>query len=90
MDLVQDLVDTSLVKTYNVHEAKTNFSRILARVQAGEEVTIARAGQPIARIVPLRTARLRTPDLEKARIWVADDFDAPLPDKLLDAFEGKA
>lgn len=75
--------------TFNVHEAKTHFSRILAKVQAGEEVIIAKAGQPIARIVPIRSSELRTPDAERAGLWVAEDFDAPLPDDLLDAFEGR-
>ncbi|MBL8727893.1 MAG: type II toxin-antitoxin system Phd/YefM family antitoxin [Planctomycetes bacterium] len=74
--------------SFNVHEAKTHFSRILARVQAGEEVIIARAGEPIARIVPIQVARARQPDTETGRLWVAPDFDAPLPHELLDAFEG--
>lgn len=74
---------------FNVHEAKTNFSRILARVQAGEEVIIAKAGEPIARIVPIRPQGRRLPDTEKGTLWVAEDFDAPLPDDLLDAFEGR-
>lgn len=75
--------------TYNVHEAKTHFSRILAKVLAGEEVVIAKAGQPIARIVPIRSAELRVPDTDRQGMWVAEDFDAPLPDDLLDAFEGR-
>ena len=76
--------------SFNVHEAKTHFSRILAKVQAGEEVIIAKAGQPIARIVPIRGQLARRPDAETGRFTVADDFDAPLPDALLDAFEGRA
>jgi prevent-host-death family protein len=75
--------------TFNVHEAKTQFSRILAKVQAGEEVIIAKAGQPVARIVPIRPAGLRKPDQHAGVVWVAEDFDAPLPDDLLDAFEGR-
>lgn len=74
--------------SFNVHEAKTHFSRILAKVQAGEEVIIAKAGQPIARIVPIRSSTPRVADRE-TRVWVAPDFDAPLPDEWLDAFEGK-
>jgi len=73
-----------------VHEAKTQFSRILAKVQAGEEVIIAKAGEPIARIVPIRSSGLRVPDSMQGLMWVADDFDAPLPDDLLDAFEGRS
>lgn len=74
--------------SFNVHEAKTHFSRILARVQAGEEVIIARAGEPIARIVPIQVARPREPDTEAGRLWVAEDFDGPLPPDLLETFEG--
>jgi prevent-host-death family protein len=75
--------------SFNVHEAKTHFSKILAKVQAGEEVIISKAGEPIARLVPIRPATLRIPDTMRGAIWVAEDFDAPLPDDLLDAFEGK-
>ncbi len=75
--------------TYNVHDAKTHFSRLLARVAAGEEVLIARAGEPVAKIVPVRSSRPRQPDTLRDRLWVADDFDAPLPNDLLDGFEGR-
>ncbi len=74
--------------TYNVHEAKTQFSRILAKVQAGEEVIIAKAGEPIARIVPIRSQRQRVPETARGQLWVAEDFDSPLPPDLLDAFLG--
>jgi prevent-host-death family protein len=84
------LVDTHRATTYNVREAKTHFSRLLARVLAGEEVVIAKAGEPIARIVPIRAAPIRRePDTCRGQIWVAEDFDAPLPEDLLDAFEGR-
>ena len=73
---------------YNVHEAKTHLSRLLDQVTAGEEVVIAKAGVPIARLVPaapvVHERRLGT---EKGRIFVADDFDAPLPADILRAFE---
>ncbi len=75
--------------SFNVHEAKTHFSWILAKVQAGEEVIIAKAGEPIARIVPIRSTQPRKPDTDKT-LWVAEDFDAPLPPDLLDAFEGRS
>ena len=75
--------------TVNVHEAKTHLSRILDRVAAGEEILIARAGKPIARLVPLAVdQKRRTPGTYQGRIEIADDFDAPLPDELLDAFDG--
>lgn len=56
---------------FNIHEAKTHFSQILARVQAGEEVVIAKAGEPIARIVPIRRHTLRVPGTEKGVVWMA-------------------
>lgn len=75
---------------FNVHEAKTHFSKLLARVQAGEEVVIAKAGEPIARIVAIRSRRTRQPGTERGKFWMADDFNAGLPDELLDLFEGKS
>ncbi len=90
LDLVRHLVDPPSVLTYNIHEAKTQFSRLLARVAAGEEVVIAKAGQVIAKIVPVRSQAPRRPDTEGSDLWVADDFDAELPPELLDGFAGKA
>ena len=73
----------------NTHEAKTRFSRLLRRVAAGEEITIANRGVPVARLVPI-TAKAGTRKLGTMRgLVVPDDFDAPLPDELLDLFEGK-
>lgn len=74
----------------NIHEAKTHFSRLLQRVAAGEEVTIARAGVPVARLVPVAATKGKQRPLGFARgeVWVADDFDAPLPDGLLKEFYG--
>jgi prevent-host-death family protein len=73
----------------NVHEAKTHLSRLLARVQEGEEIIIAKAGRPIARLVPVgkRPAR-RLPGSAKGRVTIAPDFDAPLPELILKEFEG--
>lgn len=76
------------MKTVNVHEAKTHLSKLLARVQKGQEVTIAKAGKPVARLVPIEPPpQPRKPGGSKGKIWIADDFDAPLPDDLLDLFE---
>ena len=73
----------------NIHEAKTQFSRLLGRVIAGEEIIVAKAGKPIARIVPYESEiKKRTPDEYAGQIWISDEFNAPLPDDLLDAFEG--
>lgn len=70
-----------------MHEAKTHLSRLLARVEAGEEVLISRAGKPVARLVPVARGRpRRTPDRDKGKGWIADDFAAPLPRNLLAAF----
>lgn len=74
----------------NIHEAKTHFSRLLQRVAAGEEITIARAGVPVARLVAVEPKKptVRPLGMDRDRIWIADDFDAPLPDDLLAAFYG--
>ena len=72
----------------NIHEAKTHLSRLVERVEAGEEVVIARAGRPIARLVPYRArTKPRTPGLWRGRVRIADDFDAPIPE-IVEAFEG--
>jgi prevent-host-death family protein len=70
-----------------VHEAKTHLSRLLRQVMAGDEVVITRGGEPIARLVPVKRVTKRLLGVEKGRFEVPDDFDAPLPDELLDAFE---
>jgi len=74
----------------NIHEAKTHLSRLLQRVAAGEEVTIARSGVPVARLVAVEPEKkkIRPLGMDRGRIWIADDFDAPLPDELLKAFYG--
>ena len=65
----------------NVHEAKTQLSKLLQRVAAGEEIVIARAGRPIARLVPLDAkSHKRTSGRYRGRGYIADDFDAPLRD----------
>lgn len=74
--------------TYNIHQAKTHFSRLIARVVAGEEVLIAKAGEPIAKIVPVRSTGSRVPNTQ-TEVWIADDFDGDLPRELLDAFDGQ-
>ena len=74
----------------NVHEAKTQLSKLLAAVEAGEEVVIARAGRPIARLVGIGpTTPRRRLGLLEGQFTVPDDFDAPLPDDILALFEGR-
>lgn len=71
----------------NVHEAKTHFSKLIERVLLGEEITIARAGRPVARLVPAVTRPTRrVPGSAAGKVQIADDFDAPLPDELLKEF----
>lgn len=74
----------------NTYEAKTHFSRLLRRVAAGEEITIANRGVPVARLVPVSPKQpKRELGFYGDAIKISDDFDAPLPDELLDAFEGR-
>lgn len=73
--------------TVNIHEAKTHFSKLLRRVQAGEEIVIANAGRPVAKLVPLGTAQTkRVPGGMKGRIWISDDFDDPMPEEFMRHF----
>ena len=75
----------------NIHEAKTNFSRLLSRVAAGEEIIIAKAGKPVARLVPFRKPISKRPlGMDAGLFAVPKDFDAPLADDLLAAFEGES
>jgi prevent-host-death family protein len=68
----------------NIHEAKTHLSRLLQRVAEGEEVVIARAGEPIARLVRIQPERTTRPlGMDKGSVVVPDDFNDPLPPELL-------
>ncbi len=78
------------METVNIHRAKTQLSKLIERVSEGEEIVIARGGKPVARLTPLvQRTKPRKPGALKGKIWIAEDFDAPLPDELLDLFEGK-
>lgn len=73
----------------NLYEAKTSLSKLVDRAAAGEEIVIAKAGRPMAKLVPLRVGRKkRVPGGWQGKVRIAEDFDAPLPDGILDAFEG--
>jgi prevent-host-death family protein len=77
-------------ESVNIHEAKTQLSKLVDRAAAGSEIIIAKAGKPVARLVPLAMAnRPRKLGALKGKIKVPDDFDAPLPAKVLAAFEGR-
>lgn len=79
------------MKPVNIHEAKTHLSRLVDRAAAGEEIIIAKAGKPMAKLVPLGLdLRPRQPGSMAGKIWMADDFDASLPSELLAEFyDGK-
>ncbi len=74
----------------NIHQAKTNFSKLVDAVMQGEEIIIAKAGKPAAKLVPIiSTKTKRKPGALKGKIRIAADFDETLPDDMLDQFEGK-
>ena len=73
----------------NIHDAKTHLSRLIERVEAGEEIVIARAGRPVARLVPLvEGGTARAPGGWEGQVWIAPDFDE-LPAELAAAFTGE-
>ena len=74
--------------TVNVHEAKSNLSRLLRQVEAGEEVTIARNGKPVARLVPCEKRGRRRFGSMKGLIRIDDSFFDPLPEEELKSWEG--
>ena len=74
-------------KAVNVHEAKTHLSRLLAEVEKGNEIILARDGKPVAKLIPFPGARKpRVFGKGRGKTWMSDDFDAPLPDDLLKLF----
>jgi prevent-host-death family protein len=76
------------VNAVNIHEAKTHLSRLVARVEKGEVITLARDGRPIAKIVPLGAVKgRRSPGTGKGLITISPKFDAPLPRNLQKYFE---
>ncbi len=75
------------MRQVNIHEAKTHLSRLVDDAGQGEEIVIAKAGKPVARLVSA-VPQPRRRGLLKGQISIADDFDAPLPEEVLAAFEG--
>ena len=73
----------------NVHQAKTQLSRLLAQVEAGEEVVVARRGTPVARLVAFEPVGERHPDVLKGRVTIPDSFFDPLPKEELKSWEGE-
>ena len=78
-----------IMPTVNIHDAKTHLSRYLEQVSRGEEIIIARAGRPIAKLVPYTAGGDYRFGVLKGRFDIPDEFDAPLPDDVLAAFEGE-
>ena len=75
----------------NIHQAKTQFSRLVERVAGGEEIIIAKSGKPVARLVPYAPKRaVRRPGAMRGKIRIKKNFDAPLPKEILASFEGKS
>ncbi len=78
------------MRTVNIHAAKTQLSRLVEDAALGEEIIIAKAGKPVARLVPLAEARpKRRLGGLAGKLKIPEDFDAPLPGDILDAFEGR-
>ena len=77
------------MSTYNIHEAKTHFSKLIETVQQGEEVIISKAGKPVAILGPIKKDKVsRVRGLLKGQIRLGPEFDEPLPVEILAAFEG--
>jgi len=78
-------------QTVNLYEAKTQLSKLVERAAAGEDIVIAKAGKPLARLTALEPEKKkrREPGIWKGKVWIADDFDDPLPEEILRAFEGE-
>jgi len=84
-----DPTGRSMEKKVNIHDAKTRLSQLVERVEAGEEIVIARAGRPVARLAPLRSRKARRKlGLLDGCFRIPDDFNAPLPDEVLRRFWG--
>lgn len=75
---------------YNLYEAKTALSRLVDRAAGGEEIILSKAGKPLAKLVPFhRTPLPRQPGGWEGRMRISEDFDAPLPEEIQAAFEGR-
>ena len=78
------------MRTVNIYAAKTQLSRLVEAAAAGEEIIIAKAGKPVARLVPLACPRQpRRLGILAGKLQIPEDFDAPLPDEVVAAFEGR-
>ncbi|EEG76074.1 type II toxin-antitoxin system Phd/YefM family antitoxin [Dethiobacter alkaliphilus] len=72
----------------NIHEAKTNLSKLLLQVQEGQEIVIAKNGQPVAKLIPAtQCSGKRVPGSAKGKVKVEPDFNNPLPEQVMESFE---
>lgn len=78
------------MRTVNMHEAKTHFSKLVDSVIHGNEVTIAMAGKPVAKLVPIEKKPKRRLGVLKGKIKISKDFYEPLPQDIIDSFEGQS
>ena len=84
------MVKAMATAIYNLYEAKTALSKLVDRAASGEEIIIAKAGRPLARLTAFaRPGPPRVPGGWEKQVWIADDFDEPLPQEMADAFEGR-
>jgi prevent-host-death family protein len=74
----------------NLYAAKTQLSALVDEAAAGAEIIIAKAGKPMAKLVPYQQPAQRTPGRAASKIWIGPDFDDPLPPALADAFAGRS
>ena len=80
-----------MASTFNLYDAKTRLSELVERAAAGEEIVIAKNGKPLAKLGPLPAQKpTRLPGGWEEAVWISDDFDAPLPDTILRAFEAES
>jgi prevent-host-death family protein len=75
------------MRTVNMHEAKTHFSKLVDSVMKGNEIIIAMAGKPVAKLIPIEKKPKRRPGALKGKIKITKDFDDPLPEDILSDFE---
>lgn len=75
-----------MAKKVNIHAAKTHLSQLIEEVLLGEEVIIAKNGEPVARLVPVARTEARRPGTARDQVRMREDFDAPLPEELKEAF----
>ncbi len=77
-----------MLEQVNIHDAKTHLSKLLKKVQSGEEIVIAKSGKPVARLIPFCSKTIkRSPGTAIGKVFIADDFNEPLPEKILEDFE---